>query len=70
MGGNSQKYEDWLPYFDLYARDSGLGFLCFNFRGVARSEGCVTCLDDMLTDLRAAYDHLASGLGILTEHIV
>ena len=48
VGGNFQKYEDWLPYFDLYASDSELGFLCFNFRGVARSEGAVTCLDDMV----------------------
>ena len=70
VGGNSQKYEDWLPYFDLYARDSGLGFLCFNNRGVARSEGCVTCLDDMLLDLRAAYSHLVDTLGVRTEHIL
>ena len=57
-------------YFDLYANDSGLGFLCFNFRGVARSEGGVSCLDDMLLDLRAAYEHLTEGLGVLTPHIL
>lgn len=64
------QYEDWLMYFDLYANDSGLGFLCFNFRGVARSEGGVSCLDDMLLDLRAAYEHLTEGLGVLTPHIL
>ena len=64
------QYEDWLPYFDLYANDSGLGFLCFNFRGVARSEGGVSCLNDMLLDLRAAYEHLTEGLGVVTSHIV
>ncbi len=33
------RYEDHLPYFDFYARDAGVGFLAFNFRGVVRSEG-------------------------------
>ena len=69
VGGNSQKYEDWLPYFDLYARDSQMGFLCFNFRGVVSSEGAVTCLDDMLLDMRAAVDLLLVS-GVLPHHIL
>ena len=70
VGGNSQRYEDWLPYFDLYARESGLGFLCFNNRGVARSEGAVCCLEDMLTDLHAVVDHLTESLGVQEEHVL
>lgn len=42
IGGNFQKYEEWLSYFETYAKDGGVGFLCFNFRGVARSEGTHT----------------------------
>ena len=69
VGGNSQKYEDWLPYFQLYADDSELGFLCFNFRGVARSEGTVTCPEDMVTDVRAAFEHLVA-VGVQPHHIL
>lgn len=70
VGGNSQKYEYWLQYFELYASDSGLGFICFNFRGVGRSEGAVTCLNDMLLDLRAVYEYLTEEKGVLEHHIL
>lgn len=70
IGGNSQKYEAWLPYFDMYANESELGFLCFNFRGVSQSEGAVTCLADMLADVRAAFDFLVEQRGALPHHIV
>jgi hypothetical protein len=70
IGGNSQRYEDWLPYFDMYASDSQLGFLAFNFRGVNQSEGAITCLEDMLSDVRAAFDALVEERGVLPQHIV
>ena len=70
IGGNMQIYEFWLPYFELYARDSGIGFLCFNFRGVGRSDGAVTCVDDMLIDIGASVDSLISRLGVRPEHIL
>ena len=69
VGGNAQKYEDWLPYFQLYADDSELGFLCFNFRGVARSEGTITRAEDMLSDVRAAFEHLVES-GVKPQHIL
>ena len=69
VGGNAQKYEDWLPYFHLYADESEMGFLCFNFRGVARSEGSVNCPEDMLVDVGAAVDHLVSS-GVQPQHIL
>jgi len=69
IGGNMQMYEFWLPYFESYARETGFGFLCFNFRGVGRSEGATTCMDDMLTDIRAGVDHLLER-GVLPHHIL
>jgi len=70
IGGNMQIYEFWLPYFDLYARDSGVGFLCFNFRGVGRSEGAITCVDDMLNDIGACVNSLISSCEVRPEHIL
>ena len=70
VGGNAQKYEDWLWYFHLFSDDSGLGFLCFNFRGVARSEGTVTRPEDLINDVRAAFDFLVEEGGVRPEHIL
>ena len=70
VGGNAQKYEDWLPYFQLYADESGFGFLCFNFRGVARSEGTLSCPEDMLHDVGAAFDFLVEQAGVQPQHIL
>ncbi|KAL3930681.1 MAG: hypothetical protein SGPRY_001436 [Prymnesium sp.] len=69
VGGNFQKYEDWLPYFELYAKEVGTGFMCFNFRGVARSHGAVCCADDLITDVRACVDFLLEH-GVLPQHIL
>ena len=69
VGGNAQKYEDWLPYFQLYADESEFGFLCFNFRGVARSEGVINHKGDMLNDVRAAVDFLVER-GVQPHHIL
>jgi len=69
VGGNFQKYEDWLPYFDLYARNASTGFFCFNFRGVGRSEGAVCCADDLIVDLRACVDHLLER-GVQEDHLL
>ena len=68
VGGNFQKYEDWLPYFDAYARAAGVGFLAFNFRGVGRSEGAVCCAADMLTDVHACIDALLAR-GVRPAHL-
>lgn len=70
VGGNFQKYEDWLSYFDSYANDGGVGFLCFNFRGVGRSEGAVTCCADMLADVQACVDHVLVERGAKPEHVL
>ena len=71
IGGNMQIYEFWLaPYFEPYARDSRLGFLAFNFRGVGRSEGAVTCVDDMLLDIGACVESLVMRRGVKPEHIL
>ena len=68
VGGNFQKYEDWLPYFDAYARAAGVGFLAFNFRGVGRSEGAVCCAADMLADVHACIDALLAR-GVRPAHL-
>ena len=71
IGGNMQIYEFWLaPYFEPYARDSRLGFLAFNFRGVGRSEGAVTCVEDMLLDIGACVESLVMRRGVKPEHIL
>ena len=69
IGGNFQKYEDWLPYFDLYAREARVGFLCFNFRGVGRSHGAVCCVDDLIMDVRGCVDFLLAH-GALPQHLL
>ncbi|KAL1521180.1 hypothetical protein AB1Y20_018478 [Prymnesium parvum] len=69
LGGNFQKYEDWLPYFDLYARDARVGFLCFNFRGVGRSEGAVVAPSDLLADVGACVELLLAR-GVRARHIL
>ena len=63
IGGNFQKYEDWLSYFDLYSRDADIGFAAFNFRGVGESEGAVLCCDDLLADVAACVRHLTERHG-------
>jgi len=70
VGGNFQKYEDWLSYFDLYARDAGVGFFAFNFRGVGLSEGAVLCADDLLADVAACVRHLHDARGVTAERLL
>ena len=43
--------------------------MCFNFRGVGRSEGAVCCVDDLVTDVRACVDFLLSR-GVAPHHLL
>ena len=69
VGGNMQLYEYWLGYYEAYAQDSGFGFVAFNFRGVGRSEGTTTCVEDMLTDIGTAVEYLLEQ-GVEPQHIL
>ena len=69
VGGNFQKYELWLSYYEVYARDVGCGFFAFNFRGVGHSEGAVTAAADLVTDVAACVDALLLR-GVLPQHLV
>lgn len=70
IGGNFQKYEDWLSYFDLYSRDADVGFAAFNFRGVGESEGAVLCCDDLLADVAACVRHLTERHGVTADRLL
>ena len=69
VGGNCQKYEDWLGYYEVYARDVGCGFLAFNFRGVGESEGAVTAAADLVADVAACVEVLL-GRGVQPQHLL
>ena len=70
VGGNFQRYEDWLPYYEVYARDVGCGFFAFNFRGVGNSEGAVTAAADLVNDVSACVEHLLLRRGVQPQHLL
>lgn len=69
VGGNCQKYEDWLGYYEVYARDVGCGFMAFNFRGVGNSEGAVTAAADLVADVAACVETLLQR-GVQPQHLL
>lgn len=70
VGGNFQKYEEWLWFFDMYAQEAGAGFMAFNFRGVGRSEGAVRCAGDLVNDVSACVDFLLARPAVTPEKVV
>eukprot|EP00962_Isochrysis_galbana_P030736 scaffold9980_cov121-Isochrysis_galbana.AAC.7 len=70
VGGNFQKYEDWLPYFDIYAREAAVGFLAFNFRGVGLSEGAVLSAADLVLDVAACVRFLQDEHGVTADRLL
>lgn len=70
VGGNFQKYEDWLAYFDIYARDADVGFLAFNFRGVGLSEGAVMSWADLVCDVAACVRYLQEEHAVTSDRLL
>lgn len=58
FNANMQKYEEWLFYFNRYAREAKVGMLVFNWRGVGHSDGFAASLEDLVTDGSAALAHV------------
>ena len=69
FNANMQKYEEWFFYFHRYVREAKVGMLVFNWRGVAHSDGYITCIDDLVADGTAAL-RLLIDEGVDPRHIL